>query len=60
MPLDESGLGIGLAVVHELVRAHGGSVTADSDGDDRGTRFVVRLPAAPASATAGSSAAAPA
>ncbi len=52
MPLDESGLGIGLAVVHELVRAHGGSVTASSDGDDRGTEFVVRLPAAPARAAA--------
>ena len=46
MPLDESGLGIGLAVVHELVTAHGGSVTARSDGDDRGTEFVVRLPRA--------------
>ena len=44
MPIDESGLGIGLAVVHELVKAHGGSVTARSDGDDRGTEFVVRLP----------------
>jgi signal transduction histidine kinase len=46
VPLDESGLGIGLAVVHELVKAHGGSVTAKSDGDDRGTEFVVRLPRA--------------
>jgi len=44
MPIDESGLGIGLAVVHELVKAHGGSVTARSEGDDRGTEFVVRLP----------------
>jgi signal transduction histidine kinase len=44
MPIDESGLGIGLAVVHELVKAHGGSVSARSDGDDRGTEFVVRLP----------------
>jgi signal transduction histidine kinase len=46
VPLDESGLGIGLAVVHELVKAHGGSVTAKSDGDNRGTEFVVRLPRA--------------
>ncbi|HSC65469.1 MAG TPA: diguanylate cyclase [Caldimonas sp.] len=44
MPIDESGLGIGLAVVHELVKAHGGTVTARSDGADRGTQFVVRLP----------------
>jgi diguanylate cyclase (GGDEF)-like protein len=48
VPLDESGLGIGLAVVHELVKAHGGSVTAHSDGADRGTELVVCLPAAPA------------
>jgi signal transduction histidine kinase len=46
VPLDESGLGIGLAVVHELVKAHGGSVVAHSDGQDRGTEFVVRLPRA--------------
>jgi len=48
VPLDESGLGIGLAVVRELVRAHGGSVAARSDGLDRGTELVVRLPAADA------------
>jgi diguanylate cyclase (GGDEF)-like protein len=53
VPLDESGLGIGLAVVHELVRAHGGSVVAYSAGDDRGTEFVVRLPALPAERGAG-------
>jgi len=46
MPIDESGLGIGLAVVNELVKAHGGSVSARSDGDDRGTEFAVRLPRA--------------
>ena len=46
VPLDESGLGIGLAVVHELVRAHGGSVRASSAGKDEGTEFVVELPAA--------------
>lgn len=46
VPMDESGLGVGLAVVHELVKAHGGSVTARSDGADRGTDFVVRLPRA--------------
>ncbi|MDQ6640302.1 MAG: diguanylate cyclase [Pseudomonadota bacterium] len=51
VPLDDSGLGIGLAVVHELVKAHGGNVTARSEGDDRGTEFVVCLPAATAAAT---------
>ena len=53
VPLDESGLGIGLAVVRELVRAHGGSVAARSDGLDRGTEVVVRLPAAAAASSPG-------
>src|SRR4029079_13162728 len=47
MPIDESGLGIGLAVVNELVKAHGGGAAARSEGDARGTEFVVRLPRAP-------------
>jgi CheY-like chemotaxis protein len=41
----QGGLGIGLALVHGLVRMHGGSVTAHSDGLGKGTEFVVRLPA---------------
>lgn len=41
---DRSGLGVGLAVVRDLVEAHGGSVTATSDGIGRGARFVVALP----------------
>lgn len=39
------GLGIGLAVVRELVNAHGGTVTASSGGPDLGSTFVVTLPA---------------
>jgi two-component system sensor histidine kinase BaeS len=40
-----AGSGIGLAVVRELVTAHGGSVTATSgDGDRDGTTVAVRLP----------------
>jgi len=42
-----AGSGIGLAVVRELVVAHGGSVRADSDGE-HGTTFTVLLPLASA------------
>jgi signal transduction histidine kinase len=38
------GLGLGLAIVRHLAELHGGSVTAASDGIDRGSLFRVRLP----------------
>ena len=44
------GLGIGLHIAHEIVAAHGGSLSARSDGRGRGCEFTIRLPAAPASA----------
>lgn len=40
---DGAGTGIGLAVVRELVVAHGGSVSATSDGAS-GATFTIRLP----------------
>lgn len=46
-----AGLGIGLTVVRELVEAHGGTVTGTSDGDGKGSKFVVTLPLVGAPAT---------
>lgn len=38
------GLGIGLAVVHDLVEVHGGSIIARSRGENLGSEFSVTLP----------------
>jgi signal transduction histidine kinase/ActR/RegA family two-component response regulator len=38
------GLGLGLAIVRDLVSAHGGAIAVESAGSGHGTRFVVTLP----------------
>jgi signal transduction histidine kinase len=43
---DHGGAGIGLAIAKALVEAHGGSISARSDGPDQGCAFAVRLPKA--------------
>jgi CheY-like chemotaxis protein len=56
-PLDRSGggLGLGLTIVKSIVEAHGGRVTARSEGAKKGSEFELRLPPSaelPASAPA--------
>jgi two-component system CheB/CheR fusion protein len=40
------GLGLGLAISRSLIDAHGGTITAESLGKDRGSTFIVSLPVA--------------
>ncbi|MEP7056198.1 MAG: ATP-binding protein [Caldimonas sp.] len=47
-PRAQGGLGIGLALVKQLVDLHGGTIVAHSDGIGRGSRFTLSLPLAAA------------
>jgi len=48
------GLGVGLALVHDLIVLHGGSVLAQSEGEGKGATFTIDLPTVAAQEIGGS------
>ncbi|MEH2172431.1 YlcI/YnfO family protein [Nostoc sp.] len=38
------GLGLGLAIVRQIVEMHGGRITAESQGENQGATFIIQLP----------------
>ena len=52
-PMSMGGLGIGLALVKELVALHSGTVQVISEGRDKGSEFTVRIPLSPGEGSAG-------
>ena len=46
------GLGLGLAIVRQIIELHGGSVAVESAGENQGATFTVRIPLASATAEA--------
>ncbi|PSB18352.1 PAS domain S-box protein [Phormidesmis priestleyi ULC007] len=44
VPRSQDGLGLGLAIVRELIELHNGTIQAESQGDAQGATFTARLP----------------
>ena len=53
------GMGIGLALVRQLVQLHGGTIAAESEGTNKGSRFTIRLPLTNEAVSSGATAATP-
>lgn len=47
------GLGLGLAIVRQIVELHGGSVDVESAGENKGSTFTIVLPGATSRRTPG-------
>jgi signal transduction histidine kinase len=41
---NHGGLGLGLSIARQLVRLHGGTISAHSDGEGTGATFIIELP----------------
>jgi PAS domain S-box-containing protein len=48
------GLGLGLAIARQIVEMHGGTVWAESQGEEQGATFIVQLPTMKQTASLGS------
>lgn len=59
VPSGATGLGIGLALVHQIARLHGGRVSARSDGVGQGSEFTAVIPAVPVSVPVSATVSAP-
>jgi len=44
VPESSGGIGVGLSLTKQIVEMHGGTITAKSDGIDKGSTFIVTLP----------------
>lgn len=40
----KKGTGLGLSIVESVIKSHNGKITADSDGEGKGSTFTIRLP----------------